>query len=317
MDEKPLVSFDFAIKYLLKNKGDFQIVEGFISALLEAFGYKPVKIKAVLDAESNKEEGKLKQSIADVVVADEQDTKYIVEIDRSYTSSFLYKACFNTRRLVVDSISTKENFSTIKKIFHINLLYFIPKNMETPLYHGKVLFKNLVGSGPLDIHISDLGGQIFDAHHVLPEYFVISIPSFNDVIKQEIDEWLYVMKYSEVREDFHSPYMSQVAERLSVLKLSSEERSFYDEEKLADLKARDYLTSAEAKGREEGREEGMQEGIEKGREEGMQEGIEKGMQAKEIEIAVSMLSKGYTHEEVQALTGLSMPQIAQLAQETT
>ena len=137
------------------------------------------------------------------------------------------------------------------------------------------------------------GGEIFDAHHVLPEYFVISIPSFNDVIKQEIDEWLYVMKHSAVREDFHSPYMSQVAERLSVLKLTSEERSFYDEEKLADLKARDYLTSAEAKGREEG------------------------MQAKEIEIAKNMLSKGYTHEEVQDLTGLSMSQIAQLAQETT
>ena len=32
---------------------------------------------------------------------------------------------------------------------------------------------------------------------------------------------------------------------------------------------------------------------------------------------MSMLSKGYTQEEVQALTGLSMPQIAQLAQETT
>lgn len=46
MDEKPLVSFDAAIKYLLQNKGDFQIIEGFISALLGAFGYSPVKIKA-------------------------------------------------------------------------------------------------------------------------------------------------------------------------------------------------------------------------------------------------------------------------------
>ena len=29
--EKPLISFDFAIKYLLKNKGDYDIIEGFIS----------------------------------------------------------------------------------------------------------------------------------------------------------------------------------------------------------------------------------------------------------------------------------------------
>ena len=305
MDEKTLVSFDFAIKYLLKNKGEFQIVEGFISALLGAFGYSPVKIKALLDSESNKEHDKMKRSIADLVVEDEQENKYIVEIDRAYTSTFLYKAHFNTSRLVVDSISTSENFSNIKKIFHVNLLYFVPKNMEQPLYHGKTLFKELGASGPLDIHISDLSGQIFDAHHVLPEYFVISIPGFNDVIKREIDEWLYVMKHSEVREDFQSPYMRQLAARLSVLKLTSKERELYERERLAAFKEQDYLTSAEKKGREEGREEGLQEGL------------QKGMQAKEIEIARNMLSKGYLHEEVQALTGLSMSQIAQLAEATS
>ena len=325
MDEKPLVSFDAAIKYLLKNKGDFQIIEGFISALLKAFGYSAVKIKALLDSESNKEQDKLKRSIADLVVEDEQDNKYIVEIDRAYTSTFLYKACFNTSRLVVNSLSAQENYSTIKKIFHVNLLYFVPKNMEQPLYHGKTLFKGLGDSGPVDIHISDLGGRIFDAHHVLPEYFVISIPSFNDVIKQEIDEWLYVMKHSAVREDFHSPYMSQVADRLSVLKLTSEERALYYQERFAAFKARDYLTSAEERGREEGMQKGIKKGMQKGikkgreegREEGMQKGIEKGREEEKLAIASNILSKGYTHEEVQALTGLSMSQIAQLAQETT
>ena len=110
------------------------------------------------------------------------------------------------------------------------------------------------------------------------------------------------MKHSEVREDFHSPYMSQVADRLSVLKLTPEELEIYYRERFAALKARDYLTSAEERGREEGYAE---EGIEKGREE------------EKLAIASNILSKGYTHEEVQALTGLSMSQIAQLAQETT
>ena len=40
-----LISFDYAIKYLLKDKGDYEIVEGFISALLASEGYKPIKIK--------------------------------------------------------------------------------------------------------------------------------------------------------------------------------------------------------------------------------------------------------------------------------
>ena len=100
MDKKPLVSFDFAIKYLLKNKGDFQI--GCISAFLKAFGHSPVKIKALLASESNREQDKRKRSIANLIVEDEQISKYIVEIDRADTSTFLYKAKahFHTSRLV-------------------------------------------------------------------------------------------------------------------------------------------------------------------------------------------------------------------------
>jgi len=45
-NDKPLISFDYAIKYLLKDKGDYSIVEGFISALLKTKGYKDVKIIA-------------------------------------------------------------------------------------------------------------------------------------------------------------------------------------------------------------------------------------------------------------------------------
>ncbi|RZI46765.1 hypothetical protein EDM53_03635, partial [Rickettsiales endosymbiont of Peranema trichophorum] len=39
-----LISFDFAIKYLLRDKGNYDIIEGFISALLKEQGHEPVKI---------------------------------------------------------------------------------------------------------------------------------------------------------------------------------------------------------------------------------------------------------------------------------
>ncbi|XLM33605.1 MAG: hypothetical protein QFX12_05990 [Rickettsia africae] len=41
-----IISFDYAIKYLLKDKGDYEIVEGFISAILKDAGDSAVKIKA-------------------------------------------------------------------------------------------------------------------------------------------------------------------------------------------------------------------------------------------------------------------------------
>ena len=151
--EKPLISFDYAIKYLLKDKGDYEIVEGFISALLTSEGYKPVKIKALLDGESNKESRYLKRSIADVIVEDEQGNNYIVEIDRAYTDLFLNKAVFNTSRLIVDNLGANQDYLQIKKVFHINLLYFPFENTKAPLHHGKVIFHEIDHTHPIDVHL--------------------------------------------------------------------------------------------------------------------------------------------------------------------
>ena len=44
-----LISCDYAIKHLLRDKGSYDIIEGFISTTLIEQGYKPAKILALLD----------------------------------------------------------------------------------------------------------------------------------------------------------------------------------------------------------------------------------------------------------------------------
>ena len=302
-----LISFDYAIKYLLKDKADYDIVEGFISALIAQEGYKPVKIKALLDAESNKESKLLKRSIADLIVEDEEGNNYIIEIDRAYTHLFLHKAVFNTSRLIVDNLGTNQDYLKIKKVFHINLLYFPFSDTKSPLHHGKVIFHEIDKSHPVDFHLVDRGMNIFDLHNIFPEYFVISIPLFDDVIKQEIDEWLYLMKHSEVKESFKSPYMQKVAQRLNILKMSNAERNIYDSYIMESMKGRDYLVSAEERGRGEG--------IQIGKEEGIQIGKEEGAQLAKIEMAKKMLSLNIALEIVAETTGISMQELEKLQKE--
>ena len=296
MNERTLVSFDYAIKYLLKDKGDYDIVEGFISTLIGSCGYKPVKIKALLESSSNKEASSLKGSIADLIVEDEDGSKYIVEIDRSYTNLFLHKACFNSSRLIVDSISNGEDYSTIKKIIHINLLYFPFGNTEVPMHHAKTIFHEIDTKHPQSLHLADMGMRFFDSHNIFPEYFIISVPLFNDVIQSEMDEWLYMMKHSEVKEDFKSPYMKKVAQRLSILKMNQTERNIYRTYRNESLKERDYIVSAEEKGRDEG--------IEIGKAEGKIEG--------KIEVAKNLLLQNIDINVVASATGLSIEQIKKL-----
>ena len=111
------MSFDYfltlAIKYLLKDKSDFGIVEGFISALLKTRGYKDIKIISLLESESNKEDSKSKRSLADLIVEDEDHHKYIIEIERNVKNSFIHKSCFNTSRLIVDNLAQREDYTCL------------------------------------------------------------------------------------------------------------------------------------------------------------------------------------------------------------
>ncbi|WP_375319441.1 Rpn family recombination-promoting nuclease/putative transposase [Candidatus Tisiphia endosymbiont of Oplodontha viridula] len=300
MSDKTLVSLDYAIKYLLKNKGDYEIVEGFISAILQDAGYPAVKVTNLLDGESNKESEELKQSVADVIVEDQQGHKYIVEIDSYYAGYFLHKACFNTSRLIVDTIRASQDYTSIKKIFHINLIYFAYANMKSPIYHGQTIFKEIEHESSRKLRSIDKYNKLVDVHNLFPEYFIISVPIFNDVIKNEMDEWLYLAKYSEVRDDFKSPYMRKVAERLNLLKMTTKERIAYNKYVNESLKQRDYLLSAEEKGREEG--------IEKGRE----EGFEKGEEKKAIAMAKKMLAKRKPIDEIIEFTELTLEEINKL-----
>lgn len=286
--EKPLISFDFAIKYLLKNKGDYDIIEGFISALFASQGYPPIKINALLDTESNKEGLEMKKSITDLVVEDGQGNKYIVEIERAYTPNFMHKACFNSSRLVVDGIYGNQDYTTIKKIFHISLLYFSTKEMQKPVYHGKTIVHEVDTKHPVDVSIANEGLVIFNTPNVFPEYFFISVPMFDDVINTEIDEWLYVMKHSEIKQGFKSPYMAKVAERLSVIKMSNEERNEYIYYQKQSVYSQDILNAARAEGEAKGEAEGIKK------------------------TALNMLKQELDNKLISSVTGLSLEEILKL-----
>ena len=49
--DRELVSFDWAIKRLLRSKANFEVLEGFLSELL----FDDIKILEVLESESNKD----------------------------------------------------------------------------------------------------------------------------------------------------------------------------------------------------------------------------------------------------------------------
>ena len=305
MSNDRLVSFDYAIKYLLKDKGDYSIVEGFISALLKTKGYGDIKILTLLESESNKEDSKSKRSLADLIVEDKDHRKYIVEIERNFKDSFIHKSCFNTSRLIVDNLAQREDYTQIIKVFHISLLYFPIGSGSGSIYHGKTIIHEIESNERLSVRIKNRNTkEVFDATDILPEYFYISVPLFNDRLEKEIDEWLHVMKHDEVPQNYHSPYMKQVGEKLSILKMTPEERSRYSYYQKKLHNDRDEFEAAVNKGIEKG----IEIGEAKGREEGREEGEAKARFA----MAKKMIARGKTIDEIVELTDLTTEEVESL-----
>jgi len=113
------------------------------------------------------------------------------------------------------------------------------------------------------------------------------------------------MKYDEVPQNYHSPYMSQVAEKLNILKMTPEERSSYSYYQKKLYNDRDELQAAEARGEARGEEKGREEGREEGVEIGEAKGVEK--------IAIKMLQQKLDLQLISSVTGLTIDEIKALS----
>ena len=74
--KRKLISFDWAIKRILRSKANFDILEGFLSELLK----EDIKILEVLESESNKECQEDKYNRLDIKVKNEKEEIILVEI---------------------------------------------------------------------------------------------------------------------------------------------------------------------------------------------------------------------------------------------
>ncbi|MDM8528905.1 hypothetical protein QUF58_11950, partial [Anaerolineales bacterium HSG24] len=137
---------------------------------------------------------------------------------------------------------------------------------------------------------------------------LIQVERFEDVINSSLDEWIYMLKNEEVRDDFTSRNIDRAREKLSVMQMSEEARRNYERYLMELASERDVMKTAHRKGRAEG----IKEGEKKGRAAGIKEGEKKGRAEGIRETARNMLQMGFNLDQISQVTGLSRSEIEQL-----
>jgi len=225
MEERTIISFDYAIKNLLRDKANFDILEGFLSELLG----RKVAVQAILESECNKDDPDGKTNRVDLKAQIDGGELAVFEIQFYQEIDFFGKVLYGVSRAVAEQVSVGGEYG-IKKIYSINISYYNLGAQREYLFSGK--FDGFRGVHFADETIAfaqagDLaqGGAIVDIH---PEYYLILPKMFDEQMRGRFDEWIYVLKKSAVRSDFTAKGLDAASAKLDLLKMKPDERRAYE-----------------------------------------------------------------------------------------
>lgn len=222
---KRLIRFDWAVKKLLRNKANFVVLEGFLSELL----FDDIKIQKILESESNQETENDKYNRVDILTQNSKNELIIVEIQNTYEIDFFHRMIYGTSKALIENISLGQPYSEIKKVISINVVYFDLGQGKDYIYKGKTNFEGLHEKDTLQLSIQQK--QTFTKKEIsdfFPEYYIIKVNKFNDIAKDTLDEWIYFLKNSEVKDEFKAKGLAEAKEVLDIMRLDKEQQYGYN-----------------------------------------------------------------------------------------
>lgn len=243
---KKLVRFDWAMKKMLRHKANFDILEGFLSELLG----EDVKIKQVLDSESNKETEDDKFNRVDILVENEKGELVIIEVQNTQEYDYFHRMLFGASKAITEHIKEGSAYAQVKKIISITIAYFDLGQGKDYVYHGTTVFKG-IHKGDI-LGLSDKQIEVYQknsVHEIYPEYWVIKTGKFRNRINDRLDEWIYFLKNAEIKPTFSAKGLKEANEKLDTMKLPEKERVAYDKylRHLMSIASRNHTIEIEAK----------------------------------------------------------------------
>lgn len=220
-----LIRFDWAAKKLLRSKANFGILEGFLSELLK----EDIKIKSILESESNKERFDMKFNRVDMLVENESGELIIIEIQNTNADDYLQRILFGTSKLITENIDSGMDYSKIKRVISISIVYFDLGFGDDYIYKGTTKFIGMNNNDELKLpeNVKKLVARE-NISDLYPNYYIIKVNQFNDIAKDTLDQWIYFLKHEEVKSSFKAKGLKEAKEKLDILKLSENERREYE-----------------------------------------------------------------------------------------
>lgn len=284
-EKRTYISFDWALKRLLRDKANFDVLEGFISTLLKT----GIKIHKILESEGNKEHEDSKYNRVDLLAENTQGELLLIEVQGEPEFAYFQRMLFGTSKLVTEYIESGQNYDNIKKVYSINIVYFNLGQGQDVIYHGKTEFRGIHNNELLEL--SPFQKQKFKVDSVFqlyPEYYILKVNDFNKWSRTPLDQWLYFLSTSDIPDDADAPGLPEAREKLEIIKMNREDRRAYDNYLMDRAILKNTMITAAGEGEIEGKQKGL------------------------IQVASNMKKAGEPIEKIMSYTGLSKEDVEKI-----
>ena len=295
--KRTFISFDWALKHLLREKANHDVLEGFISTVLKT----DIKIQRLLESEGNKSREDAKYNRVDLLAEDANGDLLLIEVQGEPEFAYFQRMLFGASKLVTEYIESGENYEHVKRVYSINIVYFDLGQGQDCVYEGKTEFHGL-NKGDI-LQLSPFQKQKFKAEAVsdlYPRYVILKVNDFDRWSRDSLDQWLYFLATTDIPEDADAPGLREAREKLDLMRMSRDEHILYDRYLMDRAILRNQMTTALG----EGRLEGIEEGLKKGRAEGIEDNKrENARRMKADNMPVELIAK-YTGLTVETINSL-------------
>lgn len=292
------IRFDWAIKRLLRQKANFDVLEGFLTVFIG----EEVKIVEILESEGNQQTQDDKFNRVDIKARNSKGEIILVEVQNTSEVYYLERILYGVAKAITEHIHLGDTYKEVKKVYSISILYFDIGKGADYLYVGQNKFIGVHTNDQLVITAKEKGALVQKSPaEIFPEYILVRVNEFDKVAVTPLEEWVAYLKSGVIKENTTAPGLQEARKKLQYYSMTDAERYAYDEHLNAVMIQNDVLGNAREEGLAEGRAEGLTQGLTQGRAEGRAE-------AKK-DIVKSMLSNGLSVEQAAKYSGLTVEEV--------
>lgn len=296
------IRFDWAIKRLLRQKANFDVLEGFLTVFIG----EEVKIVEILESEGNQQTQDDKFNRVDIKARNSKGEIILVEVQNTSELYYLERILYGVAKAITEHIHLGDTYKEVKKVYSISILYFDIGKGADYLYVGQNKFIGVHTNDQLVITAKEKGALVQKSPaEIFPEYILVRVNEFDKVAVTPLEEWVAYLKSGVIKENTTAPGLQEARKKLQYYSMTDAERYAYDEHLNAVMIQNDVLGNAREEGLAEGRAEGLTQGLTQGRAEGLAEGR---AEAKK-DIVKSMLSNGLSVEQAAKYSGLTVEEV--------